>query len=77
MLIVKSPTNETFTYEWQAPNGRKIRKSDKRFKDSNTSILKIVSFEYKHRGAYTCVTSTVRDPKLSLSAEVSVDFQSK
>ena len=76
MLIVKSP-NETFTYEWQTPNGRKIRKIDKRFKDSNTSILKIVSFEYKYRGAYKCVISTVREPKLSLYAEVSVDFQSK
>ena len=76
MFTVKTPSDK-FNYEWQTPSGHKIKKRDKRFKDSNTATLKIECFENKYRGAYTCVVSTIQEPKLSISAEVAVDFQCK
>lgn len=76
MCMLKSPC-DNFSYEWLTPSDRKIKKTDKRYKDSNTDTLKIKCFEYKYRGTYTCVLSTMHEPRISISAKVGIDIQSE
>ena len=73
--MVKS-VGDHLNYEWLI-EGRKILKSDERFKDINTDTLKIESFENKYRGVYTCVISTICEQKISMSVNVKLNFQSK
>ena len=70
MFDVNSPS-ETFTYEWKPPKGKMINE------DNSKEVLTITHFEYKHKGEYTCVISTKHEPKVSVSAKVTVDFPSK
>ena len=70
-LFMTTSSSDQFTYEWMF-NRRKIAISDKRFKNCDTSTLKIDCFECKYVGKYKCIISK---GKVSTSAKVKLEIQ--
>ena len=73
-LFVTTVGSNQLVYEWLF-NDQEIAVSDKRFKNSDTSILRIESFECKYVGTYECIVSTANQPTVSMSAKVKLDIR--
>ena len=70
-VFMTTSSSDQLTYEWMF-NGRKIAVNDKRFKNSDTSTLKIDCFECKYVGKYKFIVSS---GTVSMSAKVMLEIK--